>query len=94
MYVIWVAATAQNAAGAKRTKRLTSVLRSLVCNDAGTTRHRASEILGGRRVICVLILSETDGHPDRYTVRDPPMSQVHDLRQHSLSLVRPQARGA
>ena len=47
MYVICVAATAQNAAGAKRMKRFTTVLRSLRCNGAGTIRHRASEILGG-----------------------------------------------
>jgi hypothetical protein len=61
MYVIWVAATAHTAAGAKRMKRFTTVLRSLFCNGAGTTRHRASEILGGIRVIRVLALSETDG---------------------------------
>ena len=44
-------ATAHTAAGAKRRKRFTTMLRNLVCNGAGTTRHRASVILGGREVI-------------------------------------------
>ncbi len=60
MYVIWVAATAQTAAGANRTNRLTTVLRSLFSSGAGTIRHRASEILGGICAISVLALSETD----------------------------------
>ena len=44
-------ATAHTAAGAKRRKRFTTMLRNLVCNGPGTTRHRASVILGGREVI-------------------------------------------